>query len=395
MSHVSFSRRLADLSKVLTIFVLVALFAAAVLVVDRGGPERTMTVDFPQTTALYEGSDVRILGVPVGKVESLTPRGDVIRVELSYDGDVQLPRDVQAVVVSPAIVGDRFVQLTPAYEAGPELEDEAHLPVDRTAVPVELDEVYKSLDDLALALGPDGANRDGALSDLLADSATQLDGQGGQLNQTIRNFSDLGTTLADNSDELFGSVRQISGFVQMLERNDAVVRSFNDNTARVAEVLAGEREDLAATLSTLSTALISVEGLVRDNRGTLRTNVANLRAITETLAKREGEINDITIAGPTALSNVALAYNGQYGTLDTHADLAGSGLSLLEEPWRLICMIAQESVSASGLCSTVDDLLTTLGLTDLRELIFGALPRTAVVNSPDGSDLAALLGVQQ
>lgn len=410
MSQVSFAQRLAGASKVLAIFVVLALFAAAVLVFDRGSEDRTVTVDFPQTIALYEGSEVRVLGVPVGTVDKLQPRGDVVRATITYDADVKLPDDVRAVIVSPAIVGDRFVQFSPAYDGGEVLADNARLGSDRTAVPVELDEVYQSLDDLAVALGPDGANKDGALDDLVAGAADQLDGQGAQLNETLRNFGGLSNTLADNSDELFGGVRQISDFVAMLERNDAAVRAFNDNTADVAEVLEAEREDLAATLGTLATALTSVEGLVRDNRTTLRTNIANLRTVAETLAARQGEFGEITVGAPVALSNLALAYNGFYGTLDTLADLPGTITQYLSDPQLLICSLVGGVPGDGGLCDTLGGLLGNLGLgnlipstepgaapgaatdpTSALSGLTGALPRATVASSD--SDLAALLGV--
>ena len=48
--------------------------------------------------------------------------------EVSYKGDVKLPNDVKAVVVSPSIVGDRFIQLAPAYDGGAVLKDHAYLP---------------------------------------------------------------------------------------------------------------------------------------------------------------------------------------------------------------------------------------------------------------------------
>ena len=313
--------RLAGLSRIVTVAVVLALIAGAVFVFVDRAESRTVTVDFPRTNSLYEGSEVKILGVAVGTVDSLEPRGDVVRATLSYPQDVALPQDVKAVIVSPSIVGDRFVQLAPAYSGGAELQDAAVLGPERTEVPVELDEVYGSLDDLAVALGPDGANADGALSDLLDSSAEQLDGQGAQLNQTIRNFSQLSQTLSNNKDDLFGSVREVSQFVDLLNRNDASVRAFFDSTAQVSEVLEGEREDLALTIEALGDALVEVRRLVRDNREELRGNVQNLQVVAEVLAQHEQDIEELTVNGPTALSNVALSYNSTAGTLDNHTDL--------------------------------------------------------------------------
>lgn len=362
MSLNGIAQRLSGVSKILTAFVVLLLLAAAAVVLNNGDGKHYVTVDFEQTNSVYEGSDVKILGVPVGKVEKLTPRGDVVRAKISYDGDVKLPNDVKAVVVSPSIVGDRFVQLAPAYNGGAVLKNNAFLSIDRSAVPVELDAIYQSLDDLAVALGPKGANKDGALNSLISDSAKQLDGQGAQLNQTIRNFGKLSTTLSNNKDELFGSLREVEQFVTLLRTNDDTVRAFNDSTARVSTVLEGERKDLAATLKALSLALVDVNSLVKENRGALRDNIDNIGSLAALLAKHKKDLEDITIGAPTALTNISLAYNGTSGTLDTKANIPELAFGSLTNPAGLICNLLGETVVEGGLCASLAGLLPDVSL---------------------------------
>jgi phospholipid/cholesterol/gamma-HCH transport system substrate-binding protein len=163
--------RFAGLSKVLTAFVVLALLAAVFLLFTNGGREKTMVADFKVANSLYKGNEVRMMGVPIGKVTKIEPLGDRVRITLQYDGDIKLPADAKAVVVSPSVVGDRFIQLGPAYTGGATLPDNARLGIDRTAVPVELDDIFKSIDNLALALGPAGANKNGALSRLVKSTA--------------------------------------------------------------------------------------------------------------------------------------------------------------------------------------------------------------------------------
>lgn len=364
--------RVAGASRVVTVLVVLLLVAGAVIIFVDRDDSRQLTVDFPRTNSLYVGSDVKILGVPVGTVDSLTPRGDSVRAEISYPSDVTLPDDVRVVIVSPSIVGDRFVQLAPAYSGGEELPDGAELGPDRTEVPVELDEVYASLNDLSVALGPDGANSDGALSRLVDDTANQLDGQGQQLNVTIQNFGRLSQTLSDNKDDLFGTVREVSQFVELLDRNDSSVRAFFDSTAEVSEVLEGEREDLALTLEALGGALVEVRRLVRDNREELRGNVDNLASIAEVLGEHEQDIEEITVNAPTALSNVALTYNGDSGTLDNHADI----LQLLTGAVSNLGTILCNSAEGLGLGDLVGQGCEVLGgiLDDVLGGILGSIP---------------------
>ncbi|MEH3032749.1 MAG: MCE family protein [Aeromicrobium erythreum] len=372
------SQRFAGLSRVVTVFVVLALVGALVVMFGQRDGTKYLVVDFPQTNSLYRGSDVKILGVAVGRVEEITPRGESVRVKLSYRGDVKLPRDVKAVIVSPSIVGDRFVQLTPAYDGGAVLADNASLPESRTAVPVELDQIYQSLDDLSVALGPKGANKNGALASLIKDSANQLDGQGAQLNETLRNFGKLSTTLSNNKEELFGSVREVNDFVKLLQRNDTQVRSFFDSTAKVSTVLADERENLQKTLEALGKALIDVRGLVRDNRGELRANISNLQELARILAKRNKEIGDFTVDAPTALSNVALTYNGSSGTLDNRADILELLTGALKNLPTTACTAIANQLPEGTL--TEDQCKSILG--GLDGILGGVLPRAAAASGP-------------
>ncbi|MGH1563645.1 MCE family protein [Mumia sp. DW29H23] len=302
---------------------VLALVAALVVVLLPRSDEQTATVDFDRTVSLYEGSTVRILGVDVGTVESITPRGSTVRVKLSWDAKYAVPEDVRAVIVSPSVVGDRFVQLTPAYAGGAKLADGAHLDQTRTATPTELDETFEALDRVATALGPEGANKDGALSTLLETSAENLDGKGEEIRRSIAALAKVTTTADGSKDELFSSMEKIERFVSALEQNDASVRSFNSSLASVSEVLAGERDDLQAALRELATALGTVQTYVAENRASLRKNVDGLADVTETLADQRKNLAKVLEQGPKALSNLAAAYNPTTGTLDARGTIKG------------------------------------------------------------------------
>ena len=213
------------------------------------------TAHFPRAVGLFVGSDVRILGVKVGEVKEVVPEGTSVRVEFEYEDKYKVPRDAKAAVVAPSVVSDRYVQLTPVYESGPTLADGADIPMEQTATPVELDRIFASLNDLNVALGPEGANKGGALSRLLKVGADNLDGQGAKMNATFRDFSKAVETLNSGRDDLFGTVRNLQVFTTALAQNDQQVRSFNQNLSSVADQLAGEREELSAALRNLAVAL--------------------------------------------------------------------------------------------------------------------------------------------
>src|SRR6476620_818384 len=116
------------LTRILAVVAVLAVVAALVLAAMPDQEKKYVTASFPRTVSLYEGSDVRILGVPVGKVESVRPSGTDVTVKMWYDAKYDVPANAQAVIISPAIVGDRFVQLTPVFKEGEQkLKDDAVL----------------------------------------------------------------------------------------------------------------------------------------------------------------------------------------------------------------------------------------------------------------------------
>jgi phospholipid/cholesterol/gamma-HCH transport system substrate-binding protein len=346
------------LARVLVPMVVLALVVAALVAfVLGGGDQKTLTADFPRAVSLYVGSDVRVLGVPVGTVDSVTPSGTRVIVTMHYDAKVQVPANAKAVIISPSIVGDRFVQLTPAYSGGQVLADGASLQQNRTAVPLELDQIYSSLDDLTTALGPNGANQKGALTDLLDTTAANFGGQGEKFHRTIENFGKLSGTLADNKDNLFGSVRELEGFVRTLARNDRTVRTFNQSLAQVSTMLKGERGDLAASLHHLGIAMKQVSNFVRDNREILGKNITGLDEVTQVLVKQRKALAETLQDAPLALNNLALTYNPQAGTLDTRANLGELGHQITSDPAVFLCGILDQADQGGQSCNVIKQLL--------------------------------------
>jgi phospholipid/cholesterol/gamma-HCH transport system substrate-binding protein len=260
---------------------------------------------------------VRVLGVRIGQVTSITPEGTTVRVEMEYDAKYKLPMDAKAVVVSPSIVSDRYVQITPVWRAGEALPPVFDLGTDRTAVPVELDQIYSAIDQLNQDIGPNGANKNGALSDLLHVGAQNLKGNGQVLNATLNDLSQAVATLSTSRQDLFATVDNLQDFTTTLATSDRTVRQFNTDLADVAAQLSGERQDLATAIRQLSIALGEVASFVRDNKASLTANVKDLASVTSILVKQKRSLEEFLDNSATALSNLQLAYNPKSGTLDT------------------------------------------------------------------------------
>jgi virulence factor Mce-like protein len=329
-----------DIGRLIAIACVLALVVTAGMWwVFAGMNGRKVTAHFAAAVGVYPGGDVRVLGVKVGTIDEVVPEGKTVRVVFTVDRDVRVPQNAQAVVVSPSVVSDRYVQLAPAYTGGPTLGDDAVIPRERTATPVELDELYQSLDKLTTALGPNGANADGALADLLNSAAKNLEGNGQALNDTLKNLGQATRTLSGSKEDLFATVDNLQKFTAMLAANDSQVRDFNRQLADVSKLLADERGDLGAALNELATALQQVQGFIKDNRETLKSNVDKLASISQVLVNQRAALAETLDVAPLALGNLQNTYNAASGTLDTRANIN----ELNQPPIVLICKLVQQA----------------------------------------------------
>ncbi|MFD6346440.1 MCE family protein [Streptomyces roseolus] len=303
----------------LALAVLAACGLVTVRALDEDGIR--VTAWFDRAIGIYAGSDLRVLGVRVGEVESVEPRGTRVRVALRLDEDVRVPADVRALVVAPSIVADRYVQLSPAYSGGPALDDGAELPASRNRTPVEIDQLYASITDLGEALGPEGANAAGALTELLDTGAKNLKGNGAAIGTSVDRFGKAAKTLDGSSENLFASLGRLQTFTTMLKEKDTEVRTAQERLDEVVGHFAENKDDLAGALKELGRALAQVKTFIKDNRGELKKNVDRLVPLTQTLVDQRASLAEALDVAPLAAGNLVNAYDETTRTIHGRANL--------------------------------------------------------------------------
>jgi len=341
-------------TRVLIAVALVVVLAGLALAFTGGGGTKTVTAYFPEAISVYKGTDVDIMGVRIGEVTAVVPDGDRVRVAIKYDDKYKLPADVKAAVITPTLVADRFVQLAPAYTGGAAMADGGEIPLDRTAVPLELDKIYSSLADLTKALGPNGVNKKGALSDVLSAGAKALKGNGELGNETIANLSRAAQTLGDNSDQIFGTVGNLAKLTTTLQANDQIVGGFMTRLAKVSKELSGERGDLRQALVAIANAVGLVKNFVHDNKAALVGDIRKLTTTVGVLAKNKDTLATVLQIAPLGLGNLLDAGDPETGSVGIRLQLGPTASSLSN----VLCDILK--VDAGKMGSAVDPLCKVL-----------------------------------
>ncbi|TNM43319.1 MCE family protein [Nocardioides albidus] len=327
--------------RVIAVVAVALLLAVTINLVRSPAETKTVTAHFPRAVSVYEGTDVRILGVNVGNVTAVIPEGNSVRVEMEYDASYKIPAKAQAVIVTPTLVADRFVQLTPVFQGGDVMADGADIALPETAVPVELDRIYGSLQALTRALGPNGVNADGTLDHLLQAGTKAFGGQGAQGNQMIQDLADAAQTFGDGAGPLFETVTQLAKFTTTLAQNDTLVRAFMQDLTGVSSMLAEESDELQKAVAAVAKAVGSVKGFVKDNRDAFVADIRKLTEVMTTIASERDNIKTAIEVAPVAMGNLAMGF-------DHVSDSQNSRFAIGGNVWDvdgLICSFIQQHPS--------------------------------------------------
>lgn len=285
--------------------VAVAVIGTVVGFVTVGGPStKTIVADFAEAPGLYAGNHVEVLGIPVGTVTSIKSGPEHVAVTMQVSSSVPIPAGAYAVLMAPQVVADRFVQLAPAYKGGPTMRGGTVIPRSRTVIPPSVDAVIASLDNLAKQLGPNGANKTGALSKLLSEAAKQFGGDGPDINSAVVNFSQALHGFAGSSPQLAGVLTNLGGLSQALADNSGTYRSFASDLASVSGILASDRTDVAATLHSLQELFANLTNFIEVDGANLGSSITNLDTFASALASQQAALAKTFDLAPLALQNL-------------------------------------------------------------------------------------------
>jgi phospholipid/cholesterol/gamma-HCH transport system substrate-binding protein len=342
----------------------------------------TITAFFTAATAIYPGDDVRVSGVKVGTIDAIEARGTQTKITMSVDSGVSVPADAQAVIVAQNLIAARYVQLTPAYRSsGPTMADDAVIPLDRTAIPVEWDEVKEQLERLATDLGPDSHLSTSSVGRFIDSAAGALDGNGDKLRQTLAQLSGVGRILADGSGGFVDIIKNLQIFVAALRDSNQQFVAFNNRLATLSSVLDGSKSDLDAALTDLSVAVTEVQRFVAGTRNQTVEQLEGLRAVTQTLVDVKEDFEQVLHVAPNAFANAYNIYNP-----DTGAVRGGFAIPNLASPMQFICgtIGALQNATAPETAKLCNDYLgPALRLLNLNYIPIPINPYLAKSASPD------------
>jgi phospholipid/cholesterol/gamma-HCH transport system substrate-binding protein len=326
-------------SKVFTYAVAAVVIVAGVMVgiqLTKGKQTYPINVVYSSAPGLFTGAAVDVLGVKVGSVTNVQNVGDTVHVTLAVDQGTKIPATAFASLVAPQLLGSPDVDLNPGYTGGAYLPSGATIAEDHTAVPVSTDEVLKELQKSLSALNPH------AVGSLVSNLATDLDGQGQNLNRLIASAAGTVQLLAEKGNDLGrlnGTLAQLTGTLDSDTANiEQLIQQYDTVSTTVAQH-SGQLNDAITQLSQASAGLVQ---LLVPNLQPLEADVGTVTTVGRTLDRNLANVDEILQNGNNLFHGAARAYDPNYNwlnlNLQTQPGVTGAYLAgLLRDRLAGIC----------------------------------------------------------
>lgn len=340
-----------------------------------------LTAVFADTTNLFEGSEVRVLGLTVGEVTDITPSGGTVDVAMAVDADRPLPADVTARLVPTSLLGERVVELSPAYTGGERLADGAVLGPDRTSQPPSVDEVLASFEHFLSSLDRR------ALADLIDSMAGTLEGQGADLNELIDEGSETVRVLSNSSGDLNALVSELADLNETLATRDERIGDTLEEVSTTLRTVAEERENIVGSVAQLQRLTAQLRPLLDDHGEALVTDLEQLTTSLSTVERNLARVGEAAQGSRELFTGFGRAFDYPAARWNLHNETEDlTGLVTQRVVTRLVGVCLRLDVErcdqASHFSDAVDEAARDRdeGTADLGRVVAGlinSLPREA------------------
>jgi phospholipid/cholesterol/gamma-HCH transport system substrate-binding protein len=297
--------------RALIVPLVLAVACAGCSVQTIGAPKGDFTLYavFDDVQNLVKGHSVQMSDVRIGTVMGVGLQGYRVRVEMSIADGRRVPSRTTAAIAKTSLLGENYVRLTPpggtAMRDGPFLAQRAT--ITRTSLRPDLETVTAKLSPILAAAG--GQDIDAIITSL----ATATHGKGRQLNQLIRQATELSSSYAAAAADLGKVVDGMARLGHSLERGSRDLERLPGVVAQATERVRKDRVELKSAVRELVRLGESFNATVQERHAPrLRNLLTRIDAILTAMARGKNQLKAITdLLGKDLINAPSLSHNGQ------------------------------------------------------------------------------------
>ena len=263
-------------------------------------PTNDYHADFANAAGLKTGDDVRVLGIPVGKVEGIAVEGGHVRVDFTVKDSIKLGDQSKATIEVATVLGNLFVQVESAGSGT--LHEGGTIPLERTTVPFTLLGAFQTFAQFGQQVD----------SKLLATSLKTLAGTLGNIAPTdakaaLRGLTNIAQTLAAKQNDITSVLDAVNTIVGTLNNNSSSLVQLVLQGDAFLKLVEQRRAVIAALLRDTASLGQQLQTLIDRNGAHLASLVNNVKAITAVLAKDRAKLQQAVLVLGQFSVNIANA----------------------------------------------------------------------------------------
>ncbi len=268
------------------VMALLTVFLFFIFSQYRTGSTNGYSAVFNDVSRLKTGQTVRVAGIRVGTVNSVSLRPDKkVLVKFDADRTVVLTSGTRAVVRYLNLVGDRYLELVDGAGSTKRLPAGSQIPLDRTAPALDLDLLLGGLQPVISGLNPKDVNA-------LSASLVQIfQNEGGTLEDLLKKTSGFSNTLADNNETIQQLIDHLNTVVGTLNKDGD---KFSDALVRLQRLVTGlsqDRDTIGAAIDSLDRGTASIANLLTNARPPLAGTVDQLSRLAPLLEQGKDQLD--------------------------------------------------------------------------------------------------------
>lgn len=267
-------RTRAPLIKVAIFAVVMALLTASLFIIFgqyRTGSTTGYSAVFSDVSRLREGDSVRVAGIRVGTVNSVSLQPDKkVQVKFDTDRDVVLTEGTRAAVRYLNLVGDRYLELLDGPGSTKQLPAGGQIPVERTAPALDLDLLLGGLKPVIQGLNARDVNA------LTSGLLQVFQGQGGTIESLFAKTNSFSNALADNDQSVQQLIDNLNIVIGTISKDGSKFSDAVDRLERLVSGLSDDRDTIGAAITALDNGTASLADLLSSARPPLAGTIDQL-----------------------------------------------------------------------------------------------------------------------
>ena len=257
----------------------------------------SVSAELPGTGGLYEGGLVTYRGVEIGKITSMEPAGEGVRIHMDLEDEAHVPDDSPVFVHNGSAVGEQYLDFEPTSDEGPYLEEgetirgnEDSLPVDEADLLVNLDRFVGSVNKRNLAI-------------TIEELGKAFYETGRPLERMIDGGSEFIDNAARSKTQTIDLLRQSRTVLSTQEDNSDNIRAFADGLAQVTGTLRGSDADLRTIVEGGPEMFGELQAMLEDLEPTLPVLLGNVVTVNQVTAIRIPSVEQLLVTYPVVIAS--------------------------------------------------------------------------------------------